>query len=114
MADAMNRAGGMPGQPPDTAMERARSPLNPADMVMMKNQGKISGEMTIGQYLENAYGIKWETPAAEAAQIMTQKVKQATPMGKAQAMSGQGAPQQPTPQQAEPSGMDGLLRRLGG
>lgn len=101
------------GQSP---MAQARSPFNPTDAAYMKSKGQMSENMTFGQYMENAFGIKWDDPLQSAAQKMKSKVQTASPVGKVQAMAGgqppaggqpQAAPQQPP----SPGGLDALMRR---
>lgn len=126
MADMRQPGGGAPQSPPQggapqDAMAAQRSPFNPVDQAYMQKSGQVSQNMTIGQYFESAFGIKWEDPLTVATQKMKEKLQVSTPMGKMQAMAG-GAPggspeaQSPPPSgnaQPQGGGMAGLMSKMG-
>lgn len=120
MADAMNMPQGRPNP-----MAANRTALNPTDMAFMQKSGQMGADMTFGEFWENGFGIKWDTPLQEAQQIMKKNVSNASPMGKMQNMAQpEGAPQggpqgarPPMPQGRKPmvqsGGLEGLVGQMG-
>lgn len=102
---------------PQTPMEQARSPMNAADSVMMRKTGRIQPGMTFGQYMENSYGISWDTPMEEAGQKLVGAMQNASPQGKMAALGGK-APSPPmgmnTSNQPASNPIPGLLQKIGG
>ena len=100
-------------------MSANRSALNPTDAAFMKKSGQVQTD-TIGQYLETAFGIKWEDPVEVASQKMQKSMQNADPMKKMQNIAAspppQGGVQKPMPQGAKPmvspGGLDGLMGKL--
>ena len=64
-------------------MSANRSAFNPTDAAFMKKSGQVQGG-TIGQYLETAFGIKWEDPIQVASEKMQKSMQNANPVQKMQ------------------------------
>jgi len=91
MSDMMQAPPGM--EDPQAAMQNVednRSILNPTDGAMMKQSGQISQDMTVGMFMENVYGVKWEDPVQKLVESANKTMKNRTGMGKAQAMAQPG------------------------
>jgi len=96
-------------------MEQLRSPFNPADAALMAKRGQMSG--TFGQYMESAFGVKWDDPLPQAGQKIMAKVKQGPVENKVQMMAGQpgempgGQPSGGRPPGNPGGGLDALMQR---
>lgn len=97
-----------------SAMEQARSPFNPTDMAYAKSRGEVRPDMTIGQFMESQFGVKWDDPLQIAAQKMGKKVETASPVGKMKAMARGGQTPPPAdgaqqPMRKPQGGLDALM-----
>ena len=105
----------MGGQDPRQNLEANRSVMNPTDLNAMQQQGQISPDMSVRQFLENL-GINVEGPAQQLVELQKKHMQNASPTGKMQSMA-QGAspsiPQQGRRPEAETPGLEGLRQRLG-
>ena len=122
MSNPMPPQGGAPGGRGTDPMSANRTALNPTDMAFMQKSGQMRGDMTFGEFWENGFGIKWDTPLPEAQEMMKKNLQNSKPMGKMQNMAG-GAPpappqgaQKPMPQGRKPmvqsGGLEGLLGQM--
>jgi hypothetical protein len=106
----MMQPGGMPPQGDVMGkLKGMRSMFNPADLSMMKQDGEISPDMTIEQFL-GKMGVTPQDPVSKLAEVFKGQMANADPMNKMKGIAGgagsaqpQGAPQGPPP------GLDGLI-----
>ena len=109
MADMM-QPGPPPGQNP---MQANRSILNPADAAADAQEGNISADMTVRDFLAKM-GVDVDGPVSQLIEAFKGQQAKAGGMGKIQALSGGGQPPGPPPGGpmggAPPPGMDSLMQ----
>lgn len=106
-----------PAQP--NAITRNMSGLNPADVAMNAQTGKISKDMSMRQFLETTYKLPVDAPFTQWLPVLKQDVQNRNAVGKGQSIaSQQGAPTarpMPSPAPAPaPKGVEGLMGMMGG
>jgi len=125
MSDMMMGGGMQPDPAEDAAAQNVaqnRSMLNPTDGAFMAQSGQVNPDMTVGQFIENTFHVKWEDPLAKLQEAAKSQLKNRTPAGKMNALAGgaQGAPppggmppggQPPMPQGG--GGMDEMMAQMG-
>jgi hypothetical protein len=84
------------------AMDRMRqntSIFNPTDMAMMKQDGKLSSNMTVRDFFAQN-GVDVDGPVSQLLKFAQDQVQKASPMSKMQAMAGpqEQAPSEPPPE----------------
>lgn len=109
-----------PGRDPIGA---TTSPLNGPDAMRMKKSGQITEGGTFGEFMEQAFGIKWEDPKEVGLQKLKAAAQNATNEGKARSMAAMGSgpqnqapgmPQRPMPQGRPMAAQGGLESLMGG
>lgn len=105
---------------PDEVMGRVqenKSMLNPTDLSMMKQDGEITPDMSVRDYL-GKFGIDVDGPISQLSEVYKQQKQKASMQGKMGAIAG-GQPQnrfpqgaKPMAQAAMPQNLDGLLSKL--
>jgi hypothetical protein len=116
------------GSPPmGGPVNKNLSMLNPVDAVLMKASGQITPQTTVKEFLESK-GIDLNGPVVQLTKLADQQVENANPINKMRNIAADTALQKggqpPTmpgvkpmvapPGQPAPSGMNGLLNKLGG
>lgn len=100
---------------------------NPTDAAAMISTGQVNGNMTVRDYL-GKLGIDVDGPISQLQQFAQKTMENASPMGKMRNISADAALQpggQPSarpgvkpmvqpPGKPSPSGLEGLMNRLGG
>lgn len=138
MSDMMQRPqqsgmpGSMPGQRPSPEGQEAmknfennRSILNPTDGAAMRQQGQLRPDMSVGEYMENVFGVRWEDPLQKLIESSKRQLQNRTGIGKAQNLARAGGTpgQQPGGQRPETPGqrpggqsmgLSDIMRQLGG
>jgi hypothetical protein len=131
----MARMGGMPPGGPQmpqggagpSPVEKNLSMLNPGDAAMMAGSGKFTPDMTVRDYFKQL-GIDVDGPVTQLVQLAQKQTQNANPINKMRNIAADTALQKggqpPTmpgvkpmvapPGQPSPSGMEGLLSKLGG
>lgn len=82
-------------------VENNRSVFNPTDMAAFYQQGQARPDMTVGQYMENIFGVKWEDPLQKLVVASQKQLQNRSNVGKAKNIA-KGAQQLPGQQ---PGGM---------
>lgn len=129
MSDPMMQgapAGPGPGGPApggENPIEANRSALNPTDLAAMSQNGTIRADMTVGDFIQNVLKVPLDAPLPQLMMALKKQSDTASPLGKVQAMAGQGQPgpgqpgPAPSPQSPPPSGgggLDSLMSGMGG
>lgn len=96
-----------------TPMDEARSPANATDALMMGKSGRMSPDMTFGQFMEQQYGVAWDMPVTEAGQKIMDNMKNATMPGKMETLAQKGAAPEGAPS-PQGGGLADLMGQLGG
>ena len=117
-----------PSSPPmGSAVDNNLSSLNPADVSLQMASGQITPDMTIADYFKGK-GIDVNGPVSQLFDYMDKQKQNANPITKMRNIAADTAlqkggqpPIQPgvkpmvmPPGQPAPSGMEGLMNRLGG
>ena len=130
MTRGMGQGGQPPGgQPPGMGggVMRNLSPMNPADLSLMAASGNFGPDTTIREAFSKV-GIDVDGPMTQLADYVQKMKQNANPLNKVRNIAADTAlqrggqpPTQPgvkpmvaSPGQPAPSGMEGLLNRLGG
>ena len=109
-----------PNAPQPNVMQDVKqnmSIFNPVDAAAMKESGQFSSNMSIRDFFAQQ-GVDVDGPVTQLLQFAKDQAKKASPLGKMQAIAGQGAP--PAGQQAgqapsePPPELGGLLQKLRG
>ena len=96
--------GGSPGGMPGGGMAGKMSMLNPTDVAAKGAMGQISKGMTVGQFLQQNFGVSPNDPIEKFIQVMKQQSQNATMPGKL-GISPQGpAPRPPMGGMGSPPG----------
>ena len=106
MSDGMRPAVGAPMAPGSApaaggnAITNNLSMANPNDAAFMAQSGMVNPDMSMKDYLETTFKLPVTAPVKAFAEAVKGQVQQRRPMGKMQAVAGQGAqrPVQPAPQ----------------
>jgi hypothetical protein len=128
MGDPMMKmgAGGPPPGGPSPVMKNM-SALNPVDAATMASSGNFTPDMTVRDYFQKM-GIDVDGPVTQLVEFAKKQSQNANPMNKMRniaadtALQKGGTPQPMTgpkpmvapPGQPAPSGLSGLMQKLGG
>lgn len=108
----------MQGGPAPQPGGAPKSMFNPTDAAMKAQQTGMNPQMTVGEFLQKAYGISPNDPLQKLAQVMKGQVGGATMPGKMAAMQGQapgmGRPPQVGPGESGSPGIAGLMSGMKG
>lgn len=97
----------------ENRVQQSQSILNPTDLSMMVQDGKIRPDMTVNQFLEQV-GVDPNGPVTQLMQMMNKQSQDANPVNKMQAIAGQAPGGMPPGQPAAPPQGGGLRGLLGG
>lgn len=106
MPQGMPRAGG----DPMSAMKQNMSIFNPVDATAMRESGEITPQTTIREFFASK-GVDVDGPVSQLVQFVQDQAKKASPLGKMQAIAGQGQGPQP---QAPPPDLGGMIKGMRG
>jgi hypothetical protein len=117
----------MQGRPPqgppqgpggENPIEENRSLFNPTDLAAMGQNGQLSPDMTVGDFITGVLKVPLDAPLPQLMAALKKQSDTASPMGKVQAMAG---PQQGPPPGGQPAspppgggGIDSLMQGMGG
>jgi hypothetical protein len=89
-------------------IKQNRSVLNPMDATMMAQEGAISPDMTIAQFLQQE-GIDVNGPVSQLQQFAKKQVQNANPMTKARNIAQGAGGQSQAPPPAGGGGLEDLI-----
>jgi hypothetical protein len=127
MARGMAQGAGAPPMGPQSPVDKNLSALNPNDAALMAAKSPINPGMTVADYLKQI-GIDVNGPVQQLIDFAQKQQQNANPINKIRNIAADTAlqrggqpPVQPgvkpmvtPPGQPSPSGMQGLLNRIGG
>jgi hypothetical protein len=100
---------------PMAAIQSQQSIMNPTDASMMGQNGEITPEMTVREYLAKE-GIDVEGPVTQLIDMAKGQMQMADPMNKMKAFAGRPqpgqAPQPPAGRVPQGAGMERLLNQM--
>lgn len=102
--------GGPPGGDAMGMMKQNMSIFNPVDATAMRESGEITQQTTIREFFASK-GVDVDGPISQLVQFVQDQKQKANPLGKMQAMAGQGQGQQPP---APPPDLGGMIKGMRG
>ena len=102
--------GGMSGGDAMGTVKQNMSIFNPVDAAAMRESGEITPQTTIREFFAQK-GVDVDGPVSQLVQFVQDQAKKAQPMGKMQAIAGQGQPPQ---QQGPPPDLGGMIKQMRG
>lgn len=88
-------------------VENNRSQFNPTDVAAFIQQGQLRQDMTVGEYMENIFGVKWEDPIVKLIHSAKKQLDNRTGVGKAQNIAKDAQRPMPNGRPGMPGGMPG-------